>query len=154
MKGKQKTKKCVLTMSERKTRNEITLPIMGAKMENVVAQLDMLERRLGDRFPVVFKSITVDNGSEFQDCAGIERSIFGGKRTKVYYCHPYSSYERGTNENLNKMLRRIFPKGTDFDLVPDEEIIAAAGWMNNYPRKVLGGTTAARAFDNFLAEIS
>ena len=52
------------------------------------------------------------------------------------------------------MLRRIFPKGTDFDLVPDEEIIAAAGWMNNYPRKVLGGTTAARAFDNFLAEIS
>lgn len=73
---------------------------------------------------------------------------------KVTYCHPYSSYERGTNENLNKMLRRIFPKGTDFDLVPDEEIIAAAGWMNNYPRKVLGGTTAAHAFDNFLAEIS
>ena len=154
VKGKQKTKKCVLTMSERKTRNEIALPIMGAKMENVVAQLDALERRLGDRFPVAFKSITVDNGSEFQDCAGIERSIFGGKRTKVYYCHPYSSYERGTNENLNKMLRRIFPKGTDFDLVPDDEIIAAAGWMNNYPRKVLGGTTAAHAFDNFLAEIS
>lgn len=126
VKGKQKTKKCVLTMSERKTRNEITLPIMGAKMENVVAQLDALERRLGDRFPLVFKSITVDNGSEFQDCAGIERSIFGGKRTKVYYCHLYSSYERGTNENLNKMLRRIFLKGTDVDLVPDEEIIAAA----------------------------
>ena len=93
VKGKQKTKKCVLTMSERKTRNEITLPIMGAKMENVVAQLDALERRLGDRFPLVFKSITVDNGSEFQDCAGIERSIFGRKRTKVYYCHLYSSYE-------------------------------------------------------------
>ena len=51
------------------------------------------------------------------------------------------------------MLRRVFPKGTDFDQVPDEEIIAAAEWMNNYPRKVLGGTTAARAFANFLAEI-
>lgn len=153
VKGKQKTKKCILAMSERRTRNEITLPIMGAKMENVVAQLDALERRLGKRFPVIFKSITVDNGSEFQDCAGIERSIFGGKRTTVYYCHPYSSYERGTNENLNKMLRRVFPKGTDFDQVPDEEIIAAAEWMNNYPRKVLGGTTAARAFANFLAEI-
>lgn len=153
VKGKQKTKKCILTMSERKTRGEIALPILGAKMENVVAQLDALERRLGDRFPLVFKSITVDNGSEFQDCEAIERSIFGGKRTKVYYCHPYSSYERGTNENLNKMLRRFFPKGTDFDQVPDEKIHEAVEWMNNYPRKVLEGKTPAHVFSNFMAEI-
>ena len=68
-------------------------------------------------------------------------------------CHPYSSYERGSNENLNKMFRRLFPKGTDFDYVDDEEIIKAADWMNNYPREILGRTTAARAFNEQLAQI-
>lgn len=153
--GKKGTKAALCVLTGRVTRDEIIRKMHDDTAASVVGVLDRLERRMGTAmFRQVFKSITVDNGSEFQDCAGIERSIFGGKRTKVYYCHPYSSYERGTNENLNKMLRRIFPKGTDFDLVPDEEIIAAAGWMNNYPRKVLGGTTAAHAFDNFLAEIS
>ena len=52
----------------------------------------------------------MDNGSEFADCPSMERSALGdGSRTKLYYCHPYSSYERGSNENLNKMIRRPFP---------------------------------------------
>ena len=95
----------------------------------------------------------MDNGSEFSDCKGMETSVFGGQRTKMYYCHPYSSYERGSNENLNKMFQRLFPKGTNFDEVPDEEIIAAADWMNNYPREILGRTTAARVFNKQLAQI-
>ena len=122
-------------------------------MENVVAALNGLERKYGALFSKIFRSITVDNGSEFSDCEGMETSIFGGQRTKMYYCHPYSSYERGSNENLNKMFRRLFPKGTNFDEVPDEEIIAAADWMNNYPREILGRTTAARAFNEQLAQI-
>ena len=69
-------------------------------------------------------------------------------------CHPYSSYERGSNENQNRMFRRLFPKGTNFDEVPDEEIIAAADWMNNYPREILGRTTAARVFNEQLAQIT
>ncbi len=58
------------------------------------------------------------------DCAGIEKSVYGkdNKRTKVYYCHPYSAYERGTNENINKMIRRFLPKGTDFRKVTAEYI--------------------------------
>lgn len=153
VKGKQKTKKCVLTLTERLSRNEITLPMYGATMENVVAALNGLERKYGALFSKIFRSITVDNGSEFSDCEGMETSIFGGQRTKMYYCHPYSSYERGSNENLNKMFRRLFQKGTNFDEVPDEEIIAAADWMNNYPREILGRTTAARAFNEQLAQI-
>lgn len=153
VKGKQKTKKCVLTLTERLSRNEITLPMYGATMENVVAALNGLEWKYGALFSKIFRSITVDNGSEFSDCEGMETSIFGGQRTKMYYCHPYSSYERGSNENLNKMFRRLFPKGTNFDEVPDEEIIAAADWMNNYPREILGRTTAARAFNEQLAQI-
>lgn len=154
VKGKQKTKKCVLTLTERLSRNEITLPMYGATMENVVAALNGLERKYGALFSKIFRSITVDNGSEFSDCEGMETSIFGGQRTKMYYCHPYSSYERGSNENLNKMFRRLFPKGTNFDEVPDEEIIAAADWMNNYPREILGRTTAARVFNEQLAQIT
>ena len=60
-------------------------------------------------FPIIFKSITCDNGTEFSDCEGMEQSCLheGEKRTKFYYCHPYSAYERGTNENINKMIRRF-----------------------------------------------
>ena len=99
----------------------------------------------------MFRSITVDNGSEFQDYDGMRTAPDGSVRTRIFYCHPYSSYERGSNENLNKMFRRIFPKGTNFDEVADEDIIAAADWMNNYPRKVLGRTTAARRFKELLS---
>ena len=84
--------------------------------------------------------------------AGCRASIIH-KKGRFINCHPYSSYQRGTNENLNKLLRRIFPKDTGFDQAPDEELIAAAERMNSYPDKVLGGATAAGAFANFLAEI-
>lgn len=151
VKGKQTSKKCVLVLTERVSRNEITLPMYGCTMENVVAALNMLENKYGDLFQHVFRSITVDNGSEFQDYERMRRSQDGSERTRIFYCHPYSSYERGSNENLNKMFRRLFPKGIDFDHVDDEAIIAAAGWMNNYPRKVLGRTTAARKFRELLA---
>ncbi len=89
-----------------------------------MAALNRLEHRFGKRFAAIFKSITFDNGSEFMDCAGIEKSVYGkdNKRTKVYYCHPYSAYERGTNENINKMIRRFLPKGTDFRKVTAEYI--------------------------------
>ena len=64
-----------------------------------------------------------------------------------------AQYEYGKTAK-GKMLRRLFPKGTNFDDVPDKEIIAAADWMNNYPRKVLGRTTAARVFAEHLAQLS
>lgn len=101
------------------------------------------------------ESITVDNGSEFADCAGIEKSIFGrGKRqrTTVYYCHPYSAYERGTNENINKMIRRFLPKGTDFRQVSVEYVERVEAWINNYPREILGFETSGALFEKYLAE--
>lgn len=153
VKGTQRSKKCALMLTERVTRHEIILPMSRCTMEQVVAKLNLLERRYDEKFKKIFKSITVDNGGEFQDCAGMETSIKGGRRTTMYYCHPYSSSERGSNENLNKMFRRKFPKGTNFDNVPDEQIEAVADWMNNYPRKVLGRTTSARVFGEYLKAI-
>ena len=63
------------------------------------------------------RSITVDNGVEFSAYEDMERSAVreGEKRTYLFYCHPYSSWERGTNENTNRLIRRHIPKGEDFD---------------------------------------
>lgn len=150
VKGPIHSKKCVLTLTERMSRNEITLPLAACTRAEVVRAINELEDKWGDNFPIVFQSITVDNGSEFQDCIGMESSADGTQRTKVYYCHPYRSSERGTNENHNGMLRRKHPKGTNFDHVPDEDIILTADWMNNYPRRKLGGSTPALVFRQML----
>ena len=111
--GKKRTKARLLVLSERVTRREIIIRIKDGRAETVVAALDRLERLYGAAFYRIFKTITVDNGSEFADADGIERSARrkDAKRTTVYYCHAYSSCERGTNENINRMIRRQFPKG-------------------------------------------
>ena len=81
--------------------------------------------------------MTFDNGSEFMDCAGMEKSVYGKDRTrtKVYYCHPYSAYERGSNEVANVLIRRFVPKGTDIGKLTDKEVLFIQHWMNNYPRR-------------------
>ena len=153
--GKKKTKETLLVLSERLTRQEIIIKMPDKTAASVVKALNRLERKYGRRFPQIFKSITVDNGSEFADCSGIEKSIFGKgkrKRTTVYYCHPYSAYERGTNENINKMIRRFLPKGTDFRQVSVEYVARIETWINNYPREILGFETSGALFEKYLAE--
>lgn len=90
VKGKQGvTKSCMLVLTERKTRDEIIFKLKDQKAESVVDALDRLERKWGDMFSKVFRSITVDNGVEFSDCKGMERSALtpGEKRTYLFYCH-------------------------------------------------------------------
>lgn len=103
-------------------------------------------------FYSMFQSITVDNGCEFQDYDGMEKACRRkGKRTTVYYCHPHAPHERGSNENMNRIIRRFFPKGTNFDEVPISEIRRAEEWMNNYPREVLGWKTAATLLRSYMS---
>lgn len=90
-----------------------------------------------------FKSITTDNGSEFLEYDQLVKSIHGGKRFEVYYCHSYAAWEKGTNENHNRMIRRWFPKGTDFVKVTKRELQELQEWMNHYPRKILGWKSPA-----------
>ena len=149
--GLKESKETILALSERKTRYEIIFKIPNRKAETVVKQLHQLEKQYGVKFRKVFKSITVDNGVEFSDFNGLQKSIFNGKRTDVYYCHPYTSCERGTNERLNREIRRRFPKGTDFTKVSDKEIKETERWINNYPREIFGYETSS---DRFNAELS
>ena len=119
------------------------------KAQTVVKALNTIERSYGERlFRNVFKTITVDNGVEFSDAEGLERSRRNKKkkRTKVYYCHPYSSCERGSNENANRLIRRHIPKGVNFDKKRQSEIKEIETWINNYPRKLFGYNTAEEQF--------
>lgn len=142
-----KSKNTLLVLTERKTRDEIIFKLPDHTAEAVVAAVDRLERKWGELFKQVFKTITVDNGSEFAYCEALEKSVLGeGNRTKLYYCHPYSSWERGTNEVTNKMVRRKVPKGTDFDEKTEEEVQSIEDWINNYPRRIHGYHTAAERF--------
>lgn len=155
-KGKRKTTRALLTLTERKTRKEIIIAIPNRKAETVVKALDALERKLGARrFRAIFKSITFDNGTEFAAEEELERSCVNKRlpRTKVYFCHPYSSWERGTNENTNGMIRRRFPKGTNFAAVTNAQIAQAENWINNYPRKILGYKSSEIVFRECLREL-
>ncbi len=136
--GKREKGNTLLTIVERKTRQIIIRKQPDKTAASVVKTLDQLEKEMGDNFYKIFKTITVDNGTEFADVKGIERSCLypGKKRTTVYYCHPYSSWERGTNENNNRMVRRKVPKGISFDRMTPKEIQEIQDWINNYPRRM------------------
>lgn len=153
--GKKGTSKTLLVLTERYTRREIIRLMPDKTMKSVVKALDRIERSYGAAtFKKIFKTITVDNGSEFSDFAGIERSIKGGQRTTAYYCHPYSSYERGSNENANKLVRRHYPKGTSFERVTASEIRKLEKWVNNYPRKIFNYHCSAELFEACLNTIA
>ena len=151
--GKQGTKETILAFTERLTRYEIVFKMPDHKAATVVHYVNKLEKRYGKQFRKLFKSITVDNGVEFSDFKGLEKSIYGGKRTSVYYCHPYSSCERGSNERLNREIRRLIPKGTDLSTISDKRIQAVERWINEYPREIFGYATSAELFNAQLQAI-
>lgn len=152
--GCKKSKKTLLVMTERKARKEIIIRMPDKTAASTVKALDKLERKFGKAFQYIFKSITVDNGCEFADCTGMERSVLNGQqRTKVFFCHPYSAYERGSNENQNLLIRRFFPKGTSFDKIALKYIQHVEDWINNYPRGIHGYKSANDLFNEYLLSL-
>lgn len=142
--GKKGTKEVLLVLTERKTLQEIVRKMKSKSEYSLVKELDKIERKLGSKkFRETFKTITCDNGCENLDYEGIEHSaITKGKRTKVYYAHPYSAWERGSNENANKLIRRFIPKGSDISKFSHDRIKLIEHWINNYPRKLFDGKSS------------
>jgi IS30 family transposase len=137
-------KACLLVMTERVSRKELIFKIPDKRQQRIKEVLDKLERKHRRKFTVRFKSFTMDNGSEFLDSKGLEASCIrlGENRTVCYYAHPYSAWERGSNENANKLIRRFIPKGTDIGKLTARDIRRIEQWMNNYPRRMFGYKTA------------
>ena len=90
------------------------------------------------------KTITYDNGSEF--C--YHEKVNSELKTESFFCNPYHSWEKGTVENINGLIRRFFPKGTDFDTITQEEIQYVEDWINNRPMKCLQFKTPLETFSS------
>ena len=129
----------LLVLTERKTRYEIICKLPN---RTTLAVECALQKATSTLPPSTFQTITVDNGAEFSDYESIKK--YTGE---VYYCHPYSSWERGSNENANRLIRRFYPKGTSFESITQKDCDALAYYMNTMPRKVLGYQTAQECFN-------
>lgn len=127
----------VLTLTERKTRFEIMRLIDGRDADSVDYAMDEIAESYGD----TIKSITADNGPEF---ANLENTMSG--TCDVYFTHPYTSSERGTNEVHNRMIRRDLPKGLSLDTVSPQSISLINSRLNNLPRKILEYQTPQESF--------
>lgn len=137
----------LLTLDERKTRKRIIVKIPDKTSLSVMKALKNIFKRYKGNAHKIFKSITSDNGPEFVLLNKISNY------TKIYYAHPYSSYERGTNEKQNSLIRRFCPKGTDFDKVSKETLKKIENWINELPRKIFGYNTSNNLYEQELARL-
>ncbi|WP_300383414.1 IS30 family transposase [Clostridium sp.] len=144
--SKSKKDNVLLTIVERNTRNSIHRKIGSKTAEAVSDEISKLKIEFGDKFSQVFKTITSDNGSEFSMLSDIEKDT----DTKVYFTHPYSSFEKGCNERHNGMIRRFIPKGKSIYNYDSDAIAYIEDWCNTLPRKKLGYKTPQELFDQQL----
>lgn len=144
--GKAKGKgQSVLTLLERLFRYQLIVKLSDKTSASVVRALS----KLAQAFPQgTFKTITVDNGSEFQDYDGMKEWT-----GEIYYCHPYSSFERGSNENANRLIRRYLPKGESLRDRTQRDCDAVADALNNMHRKILNYATPKELFDQWQAQL-
>lgn len=132
--GKQgKDTECLLTLTERKTRFEIVIKLNNKSSSEVIRAINSIKEHLKGYSSEIFKSITTDNGSEFSRYEEIEE-ILG---TMIYFCHPGASYEKGTNERHNGMLREYIPKGSDISKYSAEDLDRIVAKLNDLERKKL-----------------
>lgn len=139
---------CAVTLTERKTRNSIWIKAANHTADAVQEAVQSIIDYFGVMASCVFKSITGDNGSEFARLAEL-----ASRGTRVYFTHPYSSWEKGTNECHNKLLRRFIPKGVSMTKYSTEDIAYMADWANALPRKILGYRTPEELFEAELDRI-
>ena len=141
----------LLVLTERKTRVEIIEKIPDKTQDSVIEGLDRIERCMGVvKFRETFKSITTDNGREFYDYERIEESLTKSsiKRTEVYYCDAYCSWQRGSNENANRFIRRFLPKGESFKGITRSFVKYIQEFINTYPRKMFNFKTSKELFQH------
>lgn len=131
------------TLVERTTRTLILVPLKAKDAESVRRAYARELKRLPRQMRL---TLTYDRGKEMA-----EHRLFTQETTmRVYFAHPQSPWERGTNENTNGLLRQFFPKGTDFSRLSRGEIKHVQHLMNERPRRVLGWQSPYEAFENLL----
>lgn len=136
----------LVTIVERKLKFTLSSQVMN-KSAAAVTEATI---RLLEPYKDLVHTITADNGKEFAYHEQISQAL----SAKVYFAHPYSSWERGLNENTNGLLRQYFPKSTDFKQVTQAEVDSAVEQLNNRPRKKLNYKTPAELMDVVRMELA
>lgn len=134
----QGRRQAIVTLTERKSRFALLRKVERRKAELVCdAMIDLLQ-------PVsdCSHTITADNGKEFAEHERIALEL----EIDFFFAHPYAAWERGSNENMNGLIRQYFPKGCDFTTITDQEIEFVMSRLNNRPRKCLGFKTPFEVF--------
>lgn len=144
IRGEQKS--CLTVVVDRKSRytkiRKTASKTANATTKSIISVLKPLSNNV--------ISITYDNGCEFTQHEKINKML----NIKSYFCKPYASYEKGTVENINGLIRRFFPKGTDFDTISEEEIAYVENWINNRPMKILNYMTPKQVFQLYSVAIA
>ena len=128
---------CLMTLTDRKIRFEIIARLEGKTKDEVIKKIKKIKAIIKNNLNDIIKSISTDNGTEFSAWKEIQTIL----DTTVYFCHPYASYEKGTNEKHNGIIRYFIPKGSLIEDYSNKDIENIANWMNNYPRKIFGYKT-------------
>lgn len=137
---KLKSKTCFVTLAERKARFYLAIKVPDRTSASVTpAIINALKNYPSDQV----KTITFDRGKEFSGYEEIETAL----NCKIYFCDPYCPWQKGTNENLNGLLREFYPKGMDLSSVTEEDLKEKTALLNNRPRKCLDYQTPAEIFN-------
>jgi len=134
----------IVSLTEMKTKYQFILKVQDRSADKVKGAI---ERLLGDHTSWI-KTLTVDNGKEFTRHEKIAKSL----DLNIFFCDPYSPWQRGLNENQNGLIRQYIPKSTSFENLMDHDIAIIADRLNNRPRKTLGFKTPKEALNKYLCK--
>ncbi len=137
---RRKNQPALMTLTERTTRFEVVIKIPDYRASTCQR---LLQKEI-DQHPDWFKTLTFDNGSEFADMTKI-------KNCQIYFAHPYSPWERGTNENCNGLLRQFFPKGKSMKDKTATYVQQATNAINHKHRRILQYHTAEELFKQYIS---
>jgi IS30 family transposase len=136
----------VATLVERHSRYVMLIKVANKDTESVVTALIKQSRKLPGE---LYQSLTWDRGKELAD----HKRLALASHVKVYFCDPRSPWQRGSNENTNRLLRQYLPHGTDLSLHSQTQLGAIARQLNERPRKTLLYRTPAETFAECVAAI-
>ena len=140
----------IITITERKTRFSFTFRFKKKFAKNIIIAIGRMKKIFKSKFNEVMKTITFDNGSEFVRWEEIEKKY----KVKTYYAHAYSSFERGTNEHFNGMLRRKIKKNMTIKEITEFKLEKATAWVNNMPRRILNYKSAQELFEKEIKHLT
>jgi IS30 family transposase len=137
----------IATLVERHSRYVLLLKVDNKDTESVVSALIKQTKNLPRE---LYQSLTWDRGTELAD----HKRLKVATDIDIYFCDPRSPWQRGTNENTHRLLRRYLPRGTDISLFSQARLNTIARQLNERPRKTLEFETPAERFNQRVASIS